>query len=491
MLKFGGATLYGEPKIPMFMIAFLLAGTLTGVVIVTLGAMGASRVLKPIGGLSAAMKKFGEGDLSTRVPVQSGDELGVMAAVFNGMANRLQEAIIAHDKANNAKSDLIRNVSHELRTPLTAIKGYCEMLQDQTREKAEDGMLADLNVIHSQAIHLNSLVDDLLIISKIEADKMEFKLQHFDPTKLARAAAAAGLPRAAARKNTLVFDSRGRLGTMHGDMARLRQCLDNLLTNACKFTENGTITLTLSAAAVNGVDGVAFQVVDTGIGMKQDLIGRLFEPFQQGEEKKGEGFGLGLSITRKLARKMGGDVTVSSVLGKGFTFTLLLPLDMRMALPDASELPPDPTLVLSDTDVNLIVPAAEAPSANGAQQTILVIDDDPTLREMLTRVLAKEGFRAVTCSGGEQGVLLAKQVRPQAIILDVLMPSMDGWKVLSALKADAELADIPVIMLTIVDDRSRAMSLGASEFLNKPMDRNRLLDALHKRCRLPPSRAGP
>lgn len=214
-------------------------------------------------------------------------------------------------------------------------------------------------------------------------------------------------------------------------------------------------------------------MTDSGIGMTPEQMGKLFQAFSQAEASTARqygGTGLGLAITKKFCQMMGGDITVESEVGKGTTFTIRLPAKVS-----APKVQP--------------VPAAESKPEllpEGAS-TVLVIDDDPTVCDLLQRFLSKEGFRVARASGGEEGLRLAKELRPTAITLDVLMPGMDGWAVLSALKADPALADIPVIMLTIVDDKNLGYALGASDYLTKPIDRDRLVAILNKHRREDPS----
>jgi CheY-like chemotaxis protein len=274
--------------------------------------------------------------------------------------------------------------------------------------------------------------------------------------------------------NTLVVHRSDHLGDMRADLTKVRQNLFNLLSNACKFTQRGTISLEVTRELVNGLEWVIFRVSDTGIGMTPEQMAKLFQPFTQADAsttRQYGGTGLGLAITKRFCQMMGGDIAVESELGKGSTFSITLPAlvdDPRAQLAPSAEL------------------QSEAlPAGVGA---VLVIDDDPTVRELLQRSLTKEGIRVVCAVGGEEGLRLAKELRPTAITLDVMMPGMDGWAVLTALKADAALADIPVIMLTIVDDKNLGYALGAADYLTKPIDRDRLVAIMKKYRSEDPSR---
>jgi CheY-like chemotaxis protein/anti-sigma regulatory factor (Ser/Thr protein kinase) len=254
---------------------------------------------------------------------------------------------------------------------------------------------------------------------------------------------------------------------MRADLTKVRQALFNLLSNACKFTDRGTVSLAVAREVVDGQDSMMFRVIDTGIGMSPEQLTRLFEAFSQADAattRRYGGTGLGLALSRRLCRMMGGDVTVESVAGQGSTFTIRLPVLVAEATgaPAAAE------------------PAASASAGIG---TVLVIDDEPAVRDLMQRFLTREGFRVVTAPGGEEGLRRARELRPDAITLDVMMPGMDGWAVLSALKADAAVADIPVIMLTIVDDKNLGYALGAADYLTKPIDRERLVTVLERHRR--------
>jgi len=250
---------------------------------------------------------------------------------------------------------------------------------------------------------------------------------------------------------------------MRADLTKVRQALFNLLSNACKFTDHGTVTLEVRREERADQDWLRFSVSDSGIGMTSEQLERLFEAFSQADAattRKFGGTGLGLALSRRLCRMMGGDVTVESEAGRGSTFTIRLPA----VVAEAAE--PAPPIVALDHAV---------PGVG----TVLVIDDEATIRDLMQRYLVKEGFRVVVASSGEEGLRLARELRPDAITLDVMMPGMDGWAVLTALKADPIVADIPVVMLTIVDDKNLGYALGAADYLTKPIDRDRLLTVLH------------
>jgi len=371
--------------------------------------------------------------------------------------------------ADRHKSEFLANMSHELRTPLNAIIGYSEMLQEDAVDLGAEQFTDDLKRINAAGKHLLELINAVLDLSKIEAGKMELYLERFEVAGLVRDIAAVIQPLAAKNANRLEVHCADAVGVMRADLTKVRQALFNLLSNACKFTDRGTVTLAVSREAGDRPESVVFRVSDTGIGMTPEQLARLFEAFSQADAattRKYGGTGLGLALSRRLCRMMGGDVTAESLAGRGSTFTIRLPAEV----PEVVEEP--------------VAPAA-APVAGSASGvgTVLVIDDEAAVRDLMQRFLTREGFRVVTASGGEEGVRLARELRPDAITLDVMMPGMDGWAVLSALKADPDVADIPVIMLTIVDDRNLGYALGASDYLTKPIDRERLVTILKEHRR--------
>jgi PAS domain S-box-containing protein len=390
------------------------------------------------------------------IPITVAGERVGMIGLYHDISELLQARRDA-EAANETKSRFLASTSHELRTPLNAILGYSEMLVEQAAEDGHAEYLADLGKIHSAGQHLLSVINDILDLSKIEAGKMELYLETFDLQPLVDEVATTVRPLVEKRGNRLDVAAADGLGTMHGDKTRLRQVLLNLLSNASKFTEAGTITLSVER---DGAEMV-FRVVDTGIGMSPDQMSRLFEAFSQADAaiaSKYGGTGLGLTISRLFCRMMGGDVTVQSAPGAGSTFTVRLPAATRAEDEQASW------------------PAVGTARAG----TVLVVDDDPSVRNLLGRFLSREGFQVETAADGATGLQRARELVPDVITLDVLMPEMDGWAVLTELKRDPRLGGIPVIMLTVVDDKPTGFALGVSEYLTKPIDRNRLAAMLSK-----------
>lgn len=376
-----------------------------------------------------------------------------------------QEAQKAAETANRTKSDFLANMSHELRTPMNAIIGYSEMLTDEAKDAGHEEYVSDLGKINAAGKHLLHLINDVLDLSKVEAHKLELYLETFDVATLCKDVVTTIKPLAEKNGNALEVHFTDGVGSMRADTTRVRQVLFNLLSNACKFTEKGTVSLNVVRKKGDGMDWVVFSVLDMGIGMTPEQMQNLFQPFSQADSsttRKYGGTGLGLAISKRFCEMMGGDVTVESVPGKGSTFTVRLPAEVS-----AGRIEPIPRAVVGE------------PLSAGAG-TVLVIDDDPVVHDLLTRLLTKEGLRVQSAMTGEDGLRFTRELHPDVITLDVLMPGMDGWAVLKALKADAILANIPVIMLTIVEDKNFGFSLGAVEYMTKPVDSAQLISLLKK-----------
>ena len=459
----------------------------------------ANRLSQPITQLTQMAADMKEGNYDARqiTPLaERSDELGVLARSFGQMANeivnrekRLQEwntnlAKIVEERtnelavtvmeakqareeaetANRTKSAFLSNMSHELRTPMNAIIGYSEMLIEEANDMGQDEFVPDLKKIHSAGKHLLGLINDVLDISKIEAGKMTLYIEEVAVSSLVTEVAATIQPLIEKNQNKLVIVCPAEIETFRADVTKVRQTLFNLLSNAAKFTHAGTITLTVASKQDEMQDWITFCVSDTGIGMTSDQLGKLFQAFVQADAsttRKYGGTGLGLAISRKFCQLMGGDITVISEAGKGTSFTAKIPVRVE--------------------DPDMPVPSPEEPPPiDGNRPLILAIDDDPAVLDILTRNLTREGYAVRTATNGEEGVALARTLQPRLITLDVMMPSMDGWSVLTALKADPTTFGIPVVMISIVEERQLGFALGAAEYLTKPIDRNRLMDILAK-----------
>jgi len=418
--------------------------------VLTVPLLGADRI---VGALVVRRKEPGEFPQSAIHLLETFGAQSVLAIQNARLFQEIEEKSRELELASEHKSQFLASMSHELRTPLNAIIGLTEMMVANTARFGTDRALEPLNRVHRAGSHLLGLINQVLDLSKIEAGKLELNPESVNLAPLIDEVVGTARQLAEQNKNRLVVEADGKLGAVTVDPMRLRQILLNLLSNACKFTKDGEVALRVRKVA-DGRSWIEFAVSDTGIGMTPEQQAKLFEEFTQADSSTARRFGgtgLGLAITRKLARMMGGDVTVTSEPGKGSVFTIRLPGS-------------------TDVPARTFAEGGHRPHAD----CVLIIDDDATARELLADQLEAEGFSVVTASGGLEGLKLAKQLRPSVITLDVIMPDLDGWSVLAALRQDSELAHIPVIMVTILDQQRRAVALGAAGYLTKPMDREQL-----------------
>ena len=356
-------------------------------------------------------------------------------------------------EANLAKSTFLANMSHELRTPLSAIIGYSEMMAEEIADGFDPkDLAADMGKVESNARHLLGLINDVLDLSKVESGKMDLYAETFDVEPMVRDLAATVGSLVGKKSNRLELDLAPNLGTMSSDLTKVKQVLLNLLGNAAKFTQHGTITLAVSREALPVGDSFSFRVSDTGIGMTKEQLAKLFQRFQQADAsttRKFGGTGLGLSLAKAFADLLGGAITAVSEPGQGSSFTLELPA--TYVAPESRG--PDQAAAVED----------------GGGDLVLVIDDDADQRALMTRFLRREGFRARVAADGATGLAMARELKPRAILLDVMMTGMDGWSTLSALKADKDLVDTPVVMVTFLKQRALATALGAADYVLKPV----------------------
>ena len=399
----------------------------------------------------------------------------------------LQGAKEATDQAMKQQEIFLSNVAHDLRTPLTIVIGYSEDLLRRAKKLGQDVFISDLRLIVNRGKDLLELINDLLNLSKAMNDKgIELDLEEFDVEEMVRGRMEGISTIAQKYGNTIEFRAESGLGLITADKAKVWRVLMNLLSNACKFTKNGAITITAGRSQNGNGEHVFFRVADTGIGMSPEKQSRLFDRFSQVHANSGKlqaGVGLGLSICQVYCTAMGGQIVVESEEGRGTTFVVTLPAEVRAPLSrsKAPQVPIErPARVLDRSVPSTIVERHSSSFGDGDANLILIIDDDASVCELMERNLDQEGFRARAAHSGEEGLRMAKQLHPSAIILDVVMPGLDGWAVLAALKSDTGTAEIPIIMVSMLDERERGLRMGADEYMMKPFGRDRLTDLLHK-----------
>jgi len=491
---------FGEP-IRLMVIIFLASCLLAMVVAQSLQRTVTNPITELAGAAHSVAKRQ---DFSVRVKERGNDEIGTLTRSFNLMLQTIQQrnaelvvahknaedardslrqvnegleqkvaertaelerAVVAAKEANQAKSSFLAKMSHELRTPMNAIIGYSEMLREDAADKGEADTAEDLQKILSAAHHLLGLINDVLDLSKIEAGKMQLYLETFDLQTLVHEVSSTIAPLVEKRKNELIVNCTPAIGSMYGDATKIRQALLNLLSNASKFTENGRIELKIEREIGDQQVWVLMHVIDTGIGMTEEQLGRLFKAFTQADastSSKFGGTGLGLAITKQFAQMMGGDITVKSTPGAGSTFTMRVPARVK---------PARSPYAITDKE------SQPGPAPKGR---VLVIDDDEAVHVVLTNMLTREGYSTRNAHDGKEGLRIAREYRPDIVILDILMPGMDGWSVLSQLKAMPGFADIPIILLTMLENKEMGFALGAADYLTKPIDAQKLLPVLER-----------
>ena len=375
------------------------------------------------------------------------------------------------NEANKTKSQFLANMSHELRTPLNAIIGLTEMLKEDALDDELDDFVEPLDRVFNAGKHLLALINDVLDLSKIEAGRIELFNETFELKLIIDEIVKTSQPLADKNNNKLNVNFQKELDTVTADQTRVKQIILNLISNACKFTEKGEITLKIEKKKNKLGDLIAISVSDTGIGMTKEQMNRLFNSFVQADSsttRKYGGTGLGLTISKQLAIMMGGDVTVRSEMNKGTTFTATFLADYLGASEDVKN--------KKLTQSSLIENVVSIENQNA--KTILIIDDDPTVSELIKRQLTKDAYNVVIANNGKEGIELARKIKPNLITLDILMPEMDGWSVLRTLKADPEVSKIPVVMASILDEKNKGFSLGAADFVSKPIEKDRLINSI-------------
>ena len=400
--------------------------------------------------------------------------------------DELRVAMEATEQAMKQQEIFLANVAHDLRTPLAVVLGFSEDLLRRARRAKQEAFIPDLQLIVNRGKDLLELINDLLNLSRSMGEKgIALDIEEFDVvTMLQDRMEGIG---SIAKKNGNVIEfqpAEGGVGCMTADKGKVWRILMNLLSNACKFTRNGTVTLTVERESVGNQHQIIFRVRDTGVGISPEDQKFLFQRFVQASTSSGRlapGVGLGLSICMLYCRAMGGTISVESEPGKGSIFTVSLPAKVSAAHSEAPIAGP-PAVQPAPQPASVEIPAAESPTPAKGQDAglVLVVDDDASIGDLIRRNLVEEGFRTQTVLDGEEGIRLAKQLVPSAIVLDIVMPGIDGWGVLAALRADARTAGIPIIVASIIEEKERGLNLGAQDYVTKPLSRERLSRFLHQ-----------
>ena len=467
--------------------------------------------------LKDAAQRLADGELGVRVDVRGRDEVAILGQAFERMARsiegtvqdlhrsredlqtahadlerrielRTRELAVARDQAleaSRAKSMFVANMSHELRTPLNAIIGYGEMLEEEAQATDNVEFARDLKKITGAGVHLLNLINDILDLSKVEAGKMELLPERFPIGKLVAEVAMTVQPLVEKNDNRFTIECRDDIGDMYADQTKLKQVLINLIGNAAKFTSHGDITLSVETLDRHDEQWIHFHIRDTGIGMSREQLDRLFTEFSQADAsttRRFGGTGLGLAISRRFTNLMGGDISVHSEEGKGAVFSVRLPLETAADIPYAP--PESDVLGLGIAPrVRQAVPVAQ--ERRRAVPRILIVDDDSAVVDILYRHLITQGFDVYIASSGHEGLLMAKQLEPDLIALDVAMPGIDGWTLLNQVRTDSHFTDLPVLAITREASEEMALELGASSFLHKPLDLEELVETITRELRRP------
>ena len=495
-----------------------------------------THITHPLAALSEwAMQITRHKDFSARAQKKNDDEIGHLVDSLNNMLGELskQETIVSlnqelareiqerkliesdliamrnrAEEANKAKSRFLANMSHELRTPLNAIIGYSEMLQEiVTEDEFEvNEIVQDIGKVRAAGKHLLSLINDILDISKIEAGKMQIDIEAFSMHDLVQDVVDTLKPLLEEKQNKFVVSGQNAVGILHSDMVKVRQILFNLLSNAIKFTQHGEVTLTCSLEITGNESWLVCQVKDTGIGIDDVSLKELFKPFNQADPsttRKFGGTGLGLAISRSYLTMLGGEISATSEVGKGSEFTFRLPtksylsdivesdtaFDTRAGAPQTVKLQNDNLANQRNIPAHK-VDSGLSPVGNAQEHgrqhliesdtNLLLIDDDKAVHDRLRYKLGKHGFIVHSAMSGEDGLAMALQQRFDVIVLDIFMPGIDGWQVLQRLKSNQATSEVPVVMYSIEKDEARGFALGASDYLVKPINGQRLLGILQR-----------
>jgi CheY-like chemotaxis protein/signal transduction histidine kinase len=408
-----------------------------------------------------AVASFQQRTLLMEITRQQNEDLDRLAAELARSKKIEEERAREIEAAARLKSEFLANFSHEIRTPLNAITGYCDLLiRDEGTRLTPHGR-RDLSVIKANARTLLALINDILDLSKIEAGRAEVVKEVVPLPELAEECLAS--VRELLKGKEVVLASEITVGPVFTDPLKLRQVLLNLLSNAAKFTDAGEIVLTAEAQGST----LLLSIEDTGSGIPDDQLPFIFDKFRQvdgSSRRKIGGTGLGLAIVKEVVHLLGGTVNATSMVGRGSKFTVALPGAIDAVATQRS---------------GLSIPGLPVLSGDGPF-SVLIIDDDPMVQHLVRGQLETEQFRVVSANDGIEGLTLAREIRPSVIILDIHLPRLDGWTVLAELKSDPVLSQIPVIMMSVEEQRARGYSFGACEYLVKPVEPDRLVSVVRR-----------
>lgn len=466
----------------------ILPGLFTFIILVLIAAAAMTRIINPLERLKRGADMIGQGNLAYRINIKTGDEIESLCDSFNQMADNLrtseeklqfqaEKLKFTNDRleqSNKMKSHFLANMSHELRTPLNSIIGFAEILSDNLFGELNSKQSKYVQNIHASGRHLLELINDILDLSKVEAGKMELYLEPIEIKRALNDVEIIISPLASKKNLSLTVNKLDDLPVINADLGKLKQIMYNLLSNAVKFTpENGSIEVDCLARE----NSVQISVRDTGIGISEDDQAIIFQEFKQVDmslSREHEGTGLGLALTKRLIEMHGGKLWVNSELGKGSVFSFILPIEPQVEV-NLMEFPLPAEKIEFDPSAAIDIPHDEE---DHVKNVVLIVEDDVKAGELIGIYIKNAGYQVEHAYDGDEAIRKAKELLPLAITLDVMLPKKDGWQVLQSLKADAETSNIPVIMISMVDNKELGLSLGAVDYLTKPIDKNRLLASL-------------
>ena len=402
-----------------------------------------------------------------RANARQGEELTRLTAELEARTREAAEIQLQLTAADRLKSQFLANMSHELRTPLNSIIGFSGILKTRLAAQLDEKHTRFLNYINTSGEHLLRIINDILDLSKVEAGTLELSLERFSMASVVEGVLTVLKDRAAKRELDFEVDMPAGLPLIQADPVRIKQVVYNLLTNAVKFSyQGGAVRIAAqhlpAESSPLGVEALALSVIDQGIGIdpsERELIFQEFHQVDSGTNREFEGTGLGLALVRRFMELHHGMVTVASAVGQGSTFTLTLPIVAVDGQAEAS-------------------PLLELPGS--PDRSVLVVEDDPTAFERIRGDLMAAGYRVVRARDGEAALPLVKKLQPLGVILDIVLPGMDGWDVLRELKADATTRKIPVLIVSMLDSRELGLTLGADDYFTKPVDPRELIHRLEE-----------